>query len=103
MTEQMLTTALKHFLTPAGVFKAWPAKHKLQIWGLSLLASKFEPGRRYTEKEVNERLKSWHSFGDWCLLRRSLCDCGFLRREPNGASYWLAENQPSPADFGWKL
>ena len=45
---------------------------------LDHLAGLFEPGRRYTEAEVNQTLGAWHS--DYASLRRYLVDEGFLRR-----------------------
>jgi hypothetical protein len=46
---------------------------------LDHLAGLFEPGRRYTEAEVNQALGAWHP--DYAALRRYLVDEGFLRRE----------------------
>jgi hypothetical protein len=51
------------------------------------LARLFEPGRRYTEKEVNE-LISQH-YDDFATLRRYLVDHDLVRRERS--IYWLAE------------
>jgi hypothetical protein len=51
---------------------------------LEVLAQEFEPGRRYTEREVNEVLGRWHS--DVAALRRYLVDEGLLDREPG--IYW---------------
>jgi hypothetical protein len=45
---------------------------------LDHLAGLFEPGRRYTETEVNHTLGAWHP--DYAALRRYLVDEGFLRR-----------------------
>jgi hypothetical protein len=62
---------------------------------LSKLAELFEPGRRYPEKEVNDKLKNINP--DYALLRRSLIDEGFLKREDAAAPaghtvviYWRA-------------
>jgi predicted transcriptional regulator len=48
------------------------------------LAKLFEPGRTYTEKQVNEILKKHNE--DYATLRRELVDMGFLARK-NG-TYW---------------
>ncbi len=45
---------------------------------LDHLAGLFEPGRRYTEAEVNQTLGAWYP--DYAALRRYLVDEGFLRR-----------------------
>ncbi len=54
---------------------------------LRWLATLFEPQRLYTEKEVNEIIKSVYS-EDFVSLRRDLIDMGYLRREMGGGKYW---------------
>lgn len=98
MDETLLMHELRHFLDGDGRLKGYPAKRRPKLLSLYYLAGKFEPGRRYTEKEVNEVLKRWHTFGDWCMLRRDLYDLKFLGREDNGASYWLENPQPELSD-----
>lgn len=55
----------------------------------ALLARRFESGRDYTETEVNMLLMDGHTFADWALLRRVLCDWHFLDRESDCSRYWL--------------
>lgn len=62
-----------------------PQQGGLQRFALERLASAFDPGRVYSEREVNEALRDRHTFGDWALLRRELVEGGLLRRTPNGA------------------
>ena len=102
MDIQLYMNKLKRFLDDEGRLKGYPAKQKLKIFALYYLASKFEHGVRYTEKEVNQILKSWHSFEDWVMLRRDLYDFCFLDREPDGSVYWLKDEQPTPSTFGWE-
>jgi hypothetical protein len=53
---------------------------------LRWLANRFEPGVRYTEREVNEILKRHHP--DFATLRRDLVGSGLgLMRRENGI-YW---------------
>ena len=80
---------LKPFLDEEGRVRQWPARHKTQRMAAALLAQRFEPGREYAEREVNERLMDGHTFGDWALLRRRLVDWGFMTREPGGVRYRL--------------
>lgn len=54
---------------------------------LRWLAGKFEPGRRYHEREVNELLKAHHE--DFATLRRSLVDYRYMARADG--YYWLLE------------
>ena len=95
----LYTSELKNFLDVDGRLKQYPSKYKLKIMALFYLASKFEPRRRYTEKEVNEVLKQWHTFSDWSMLRRDLYDREFFNRNIDGSEYWLEPNQPSPESF----
>ncbi|MFG2823932.1 DUF2087 domain-containing protein [Kitasatospora sp. NPDC048365] len=44
-----------------------------------------EPGRTYTEPEVNEALRTVHD--DCAALRRYLVVAGLLLRSPDGAEY----------------
>jgi biotin operon repressor len=55
---------------------------------LQRLVLEFDPGRRYTEFEVNEILGAFHP--DWSTLRRGMIDEGLLDREPaaGGNLYW---------------
>lgn len=65
-----------------------PAHRAKRLVVLQRLALEFDPGRRYTEFEVNEVLGRFHL--DWSSLRRGLVDEGLLDREPasGGNRYW---------------
>ena len=58
------------------------------------LATRFEPGREYSEREVNQLLLDWHTFGDWALLRRVMFDWCLLDRERDGSRYRLRSDPP---------
>lgn len=100
MDNQYLLDELKNFLDTDGKLKLYPAKRKQKILSLFYLASKFEKDKIYTEKEVNQILMTWHTFGNWAMLRRDLYDKYFMGRQPNCTAYWLEENQPTLASFG---
>jgi hypothetical protein len=55
---------------------------------LDVLAQEFEPGVRYSEREVNEILARFHA--DTAALRRYLVDEEFMERDPPGTLYWRA-------------
>jgi len=55
---------------------------------LDVLAQDFEPGTRFTEKQVN--LIIGKRFADAATIRRYLVDEGFLEREGGGGRYWRA-------------
>jgi hypothetical protein len=72
-----------------GRLAQWPSKQKVQRMALDYLVGKFDHGREYSEREVNELLLDWHTFRDWALLRRLLCDWGYMTRERDGTRYRL--------------
>ncbi|MFB9186942.1 DUF2087 domain-containing protein [Dactylosporangium sucinum] len=61
-----------------------PAAHGKRLVVLEHIASSFEPGVRYPEREVNAILRAWHD--DHAALRRYLVDSGYLTRADN--VYW---------------
>ncbi|MFO7612478.1 MAG: DUF2087 domain-containing protein [Clostridia bacterium] len=80
---------LKSFMDSEGRLRQFPRKQKPRVIALVFLASGFEAGRIYSEKEVNAILNLRHTFNDSCMLRRELFDRGYLGRTRNGAEYWL--------------
>lgn len=88
-------TAIKNFLDEDNRLISFPAKRKMKMFALCYLATKFEPRKRYTEKEFNEILNGWHTFGDPATLRRELYNNRFIDRENSGQAYWLEEKQPN--------
>ena len=88
-----LPRELRPFMDEHGRVARWPARQKVQRLVLDYLARRFEPGREYTEREVNFLLMDWHGFSDWAMLRRLLVDWGYARRERDGSCYRL---RPEP-------
>ncbi len=72
-----------------------PVKDKKWLVILRWAAARFEPGVRYSEKEVNAILTEINA--DYATLRRSLVEYGFMRRERGGGDYWLAAEEETPA------
>jgi hypothetical protein len=66
-----------------------------------IATTSFEPGRTYTEPEVNERLMA--VYDDYTALRRYLVEEHFLDRDRAGSQYRLPEGRtlildgPAPA------
>lgn len=83
---------LTTFLDAEGRIKSFPAQEKKYLVLLDYVAKAFDPGVRYTEKQVNEILSRFHE--DTALLRRNLVDYGLMQREGGGGAYWRTE----PAD-----
>ena len=97
MDRDALPRELRPFIDDSGRLTRWPARQKVQLMALALLVEKFEAGREYSEREVNFLLMDWHTFSDWALLRRALCDWQFLERESDGRRYRLRPVPPEPA------
>lgn len=53
---------------------------------MEILASEFEKGKIYNEKEINEILKSYY---DDYVLRRYMIDYSLLSRDKGGKEYQL--------------
>ena len=79
------------FLTPDGRIKDFPAQEKKLEVVLRYVLKSFEPGVRYTEKQVNEILMRFNI--DYAFLRRSLIEYRMLAREGGGSAYWLPEGR----------
>ena len=81
--------AMTALMDANGIVLRWPRRSAERLAVLDHLARKFEAGRVYSEKEVNQRLNEFHSFGDWAMLRRELFAGGWLDRNPRTGQYWL--------------
>lgn len=71
---------------PDGRLKTIPAQKKKLAAVLRHIVQAFEPGVRYTEKQVNELLTRFHE--DTASLRRELIGFKLLARESDGSAYW---------------
>ncbi|PJF32041.1 MAG: hypothetical protein CUN52_01995 [Phototrophicales bacterium] len=86
---------IHHYLDEQGRVVRFPVSKKNrkdQTIILEYLAEKFEIGKVYTERDVNELLKQWHTFGDWALLRRELFERGYINRKADCSEYWRTSN-----------
>ena len=84
---------LETFVDASGRLKAWPVKRRSQEAALGYLSNQLEPGRGYSEPEINALLDSLHTFGDFALLRRALVDGRHVNRTSNGARYIVADRE----------
>ncbi len=69
-----------------GSLKTIPAQRKKLEAVLRYVVKAFEPGKRYSEKKVNEILSGYHE--DTASLRRELVGFGLMKREGGGGDYW---------------
>ena len=88
---------LKGYIDDNGKFDRLPGKRqkKKQASMLQFLAQKFQMGKKYSEKEVNEILNQYHSFEDPSTLRRLMFGKKLLNRTLDGTSYWLTQDVTS--------
>ncbi|AOT69654.1 DUF2087 domain-containing protein [Geosporobacter ferrireducens] len=91
MSKRKRKINISIFLDDTGKIVQIPVPNRTKIPVLSYLTSKFENDRIYSEKEINEIIDRWHTFGDYFILRRLLIDHRFLERTPNGANYWVVK------------
>lgn len=86
--EKVLKTYFKQGLN--GGIDTIPSKEKKKIIILQHLMDRFEPGKHYIEKEINEILKQVNI--DHVSLRRYLIEYGFMERSDDCSTYWVKEN-----------
>jgi len=80
--EKVLRAFFKH-----GRLVQIPAQHKKLQVVLEELLKEFEPGKRYTEYEVNQVLLEYHE--DVASLRRAMIGEGYLQRDKG--IYWRVD------------
>jgi predicted transcriptional regulator len=78
---------LADFSRRDGRLKEIPAQRKKREAVLRRIAAEFQPGKRYSEKQVNATIGQFHE--DTATLRRELIGYGWLKRE--AGTYWRAE------------
>ncbi len=78
---------VKNFLDDELKIKIYPASENQKKIIIKYLAGKFKHEQIYTEKEVNQIIKSWHTFNDHSFLRRELVDWSLLARTSDGKQY----------------
>jgi DNA-binding transcriptional ArsR family regulator len=73
--------------TEEGRILVFPTQEKKRRVLIDYVASAFDLGRRYTEKEVNAILERYNE--DTAYMRRALVDYGIMDRVGGGGDYWL--------------
>lgn len=90
--ELLIPIELRRYLDRSGRVVIWPAKQAIRRLVYTYLTALFQPGQIYSEKEVNQLLRSYLVANDYVTVRRDLCDLRYLQRERDGSRYWRAEN-----------
>lgn len=78
---------LANFCLPDGRLKEIPAQRRKLEVVLGYVVKAFEPGVRYSERQVNLRLAHFHA--DTATLRRELVGYGLMKRAGGGGDYWV--------------
>ena len=71
-----------------GKIISWPKVEADKQLVMEYLASKFEEGRVYKEREVNEVIMSFHDFMNPTMLRRELIGRKLMLRKDDCTAYW---------------
>jgi biotin operon repressor len=77
---------IRDFTRPDGSLKEIPAQRKKLEAILRYVVKDFEPGKHYSEKQVNKTLSRYHE--DTASLRRELVASKLMEREGGGGAYW---------------
>ena len=71
----------------SGRLVRWPLKLSQQRLAMWVLWTRFDARRVYTEAEVNQVLKAWHTYGDHATLRRELINHQLMTRKSDCSEY----------------
>jgi len=100
-----LTPAARKALTQfdaRGRLVRWPHKFSVQRLAMWVLWTHFDGKRVYTEREVNEILKLWNTWGDHVTLRRELINHQLLARKSDCSEYRKVPARPDD-EVRWLL
>jgi len=86
---------LATFTDEEGRITAFPAQEKKYQVLLRYVLKAFEPGVRYSEKQVNEILSRFSD--DTASLRRGLIEYKYMAREGGGGAYWRIDEGAAQA------
>jgi len=78
------------FCDEDGRIKQFPAQQKKFEAILRYVVKEFDPGVRYTEKEVSEILSRFSD--NYASLRRGLIEYKLMGREAGGGAYWVMDD-----------
>lgn len=71
----------------SGPLDTFPSKDKRKYIIAQEIITRFEVGKVYLEREINEILKEIHP--DFATIRRFFIDYGFMNRSNDGKEYWI--------------
>ncbi|OPA74217.1 ArsR family transcriptional regulator [Paenibacillus selenitireducens] len=77
--KRLKESVLKNFFTAEGRLRSIPVQLKKKLIVFEQLISKLDKGRKYSEKEINEFIKSYHD--DFATIRREFIMHQYMFRE----------------------
>ncbi|MBD5157582.1 MAG: DUF2087 domain-containing protein [Butyrivibrio sp.] len=83
---------IKVYYDKEGLLTQYPSKKPMRILALAEIAVKLDTSRKYTEKEINEIIKSSVAFTDIELIRREMFQYKFIGRLKDGSQYWAEQD-----------
>lgn len=86
-------TIVSRYLLPDGRLKTIPSQQKKLHAVLRHILRDFAPGKRYSEREVNQILARYHE--DTASLRREMIGARLMDREGGGGAYWRIDQAES--------
>jgi biotin operon repressor len=89
---------IRDFARSNGSLKEIPAQRKKLDAVLRYIVASFEPGQRYSEKQVNALLARFHP--DTASMRRELIASRLMDRQPAVGEYWRLEDTLPPGEGG---
>lgn len=79
---------IERLIDSEGKLISWPKVEADKQLAMEYLAEKFEAGRVYKEREVNEIILKYHDFMNTTMLRRELIARKLLCRKNDCTAYW---------------
>lgn len=77
--EKEREAVLRNFFTPDGILKQIPVQRKKKRFVLERMLEGFVVGRKYSEKEINEHIKTFHL--DYATIRREFIMNHYMYRD----------------------
>lgn len=85
---ELYSEKLKRYYDSENRLTQYPSKKPMRILALIQIVQKFDATRKYTEKEVNQIIKTSIAFSDIELIRREMFQCRLIGRLRDGSEYW---------------
>ena len=86
---QIYNKKLDNYYDDDGRLMQYPSKKTMRIIALIKITEQMDSNKKYTEKEINEIIRSHIAFSDIELIRREMYQYKFLGRLRDGSEYWV--------------